>query len=68
MCGIAGFVELRERIDRDAALERRLRRMVDVIRHRGPDDRGKWTDGTCGLTLADAFHYFMSPDIQVLTV
>ena len=48
MCGIAGFLQLSGRLDRDIAIGR-LTRMVDVIRHRGPDDRGAWTDGTCGL-------------------
>ncbi len=48
MCGIAGFVRLDGRIDRDTAIGR-LNHMVDVIKHRGPDDRGAWTDGTCGL-------------------
>jgi asparagine synthase (glutamine-hydrolysing) len=48
MCGIAGFVDgpspfVPSDRDSNAAL---LRRMCDVIRHRGPDDEGTWvTDG-----------------------
>ncbi len=48
MCGIAGFIQLTDKLPRETALVR-LNRMVDVIRHRGPDDRGAWSDGTCGL-------------------
>jgi asparagine synthase (glutamine-hydrolysing) len=48
MCGIAGFLQLSGEIDRETA-QRRLHRMVDAIRHRGPDDRGIWADGVCGL-------------------
>jgi asparagine synthase (glutamine-hydrolysing) len=46
MCGIAGIVELdpRERVD-----ESRLRRMGDVLRHRGPDGEGRLLDGPAGL-------------------
>ena len=46
MCGIAGIVMLdpRERVD-----ESRLKRMRDVLRHRGPDDEGLWIEGRVGL-------------------
>jgi asparagine synthase (glutamine-hydrolysing) len=46
MCGIAGIVMLdpRERVD-----ESRLKRMRDVLRHRGPDDEGLWIEGPVGL-------------------
>jgi len=46
MCGIVGIVSLdpRERVD-----EALLKRMRDVLRHRGPDDEGLWTDGPVGL-------------------
>jgi asparagine synthase (glutamine-hydrolysing) len=36
MCGIAGFASIRG----DAAMEPRLRRMTDALRHRGPDEEG----------------------------
>jgi asparagine synthase (glutamine-hydrolysing) len=45
MCGIAGFVTNSER-ERDKTT---LARMTDLIRHRGPDDSGLWTDGIAFL-------------------
>ena len=46
MCGIAGIINF----DPHAAVDRdRLRRMRDVLRHRGPDGEGLWTDGSVGL-------------------
>lgn len=51
MCGIAGFVQFDGRVDRAEASER-LTRMAGVLRHRGPDDRGAWTDASCGLAHA----------------
>ena len=48
MCGIAGFVSLTgNRPDPD-----RLARMVATLRHRGPDDRGVFTDGPAALGAA----------------
>jgi len=46
MCGIVGIVNLnlRETVD-----EARLKRMRDVLRHRGPDGEGLWIDGPVGL-------------------
>jgi len=46
MCGIAGIVMLdpREKVE-----EIRLRRMRDVLRHRGPDNEGVWIEGPVGL-------------------
>jgi asparagine synthase (glutamine-hydrolysing) len=46
MCGIVGIVGLNplERVD-----ETRLKRMRDVLRHRGPDGEGLWADGAVGL-------------------
>ena len=46
MCGIAGIVKLdpTETVD-----EARLKRMRDVLRHRGPDGEGLWVDGPVGL-------------------
>ena len=35
MCGISGYLDLNRGVDTDT-----LRRMTDVIRHRGPDDEG----------------------------
>ena len=46
MCGIAGIV----RFDpRDVVDEARLKRMRDVLRHRGPDGEGLWLEGPVGL-------------------
>lgn len=46
MCGIVGIVsrDPGARID-----EARLRRMRDVLTHRGPDDDGLWIEGPVGL-------------------
>jgi len=45
MCGIAGII----RFDCHPVDEERLRRMRDVLRHRGPDAEGLWIDGPVGL-------------------
>ena len=47
MCGICGKLSLTGRpdlIDRDV-----LRRMMDAMRHRGPDDEGMYISGSVGL-------------------
>ena len=46
MCGIAGIVKLDPA---EAVDETRLKRMRDVLRHRGPDGEGLWIDGPVGL-------------------
>jgi len=46
MCGIAGIINFDP--DRPVDVER-LRRMRDVLRHRGPDGEGLWTEGPVGL-------------------
>ncbi|HET6956575.1 MAG TPA: asparagine synthase (glutamine-hydrolyzing) [Vicinamibacterales bacterium] len=53
MCGIAGFVEASTvatpfGLESSAAL---VRRMCDVIRHRGPDDEGTWVDEGVALGM-----------------
>lgn len=45
MCGITGFVSA----ENAALKEQRLRRMTDVIAHRGPDAEGYRTDGSVAL-------------------
>jgi asparagine synthase (glutamine-hydrolysing) len=45
MCGIAGIYDL-EGVAADTAP---LSRMVEAIRHRGPDASGTWADGPVGL-------------------
>src|SRR5256886_10024483 len=46
MCGIAGIVNF---TSESPVEEERLRRMRDVLRHRGPDGEGLWCDGPVGL-------------------
>src|SRR5215472_6844690 len=46
MCGIAGIVKLNPD---DTVDEVRVKRMRDVLRHRGPDGEGLWLDGPVGL-------------------
>jgi len=46
MCGIAGIVHLDPRVQVDI---NRLRRMRDVMSHRGPDGRGLFSDGHVGF-------------------
>ena len=46
MCGIVGIVNFNPQ---EAVDEARLKRMRDVLRHRGPDGEGLWTDGPVGL-------------------
>jgi asparagine synthase (glutamine-hydrolysing) len=48
MCGIAGIFEFGEHACVDAAA---LRRMCDVIAHRGPDDAGFFLQGKLGLGM-----------------
>ncbi len=49
MCGIAGFFQLREDRRSDEAL---LGRMVNSLRHRGPDEFGAYFDNHCALGQA----------------
>src|SRR5262245_33525261 len=48
MCGIAGFVSMTG----GAPDPERLLRMIATLRHRGPDDRGLFTDGPAALAAA----------------
>ena len=48
MCGIAGIVEFGQGAHVDSGA---LRRMCDVIAHRGPDDDGFFTQGRIGLGM-----------------
>lgn len=48
MCGIAGIFEFGEDANVDSGV---LRRMCDVIAHRGPDDDGFFTQGRIGLGM-----------------
>src|SRR5207247_8096313 len=46
MCGIVGIVKLNPQAAVD---EVGLKRMRDVLRHRGPDGEGMWIEGPVGL-------------------
>jgi len=48
MCGVSGFLLSDARLP-DGAAESRLRAMIAMLRHRGPDDEGLWTDSRAGL-------------------
>ncbi len=45
MCGIAGILNL----NREPVTSEVLKKMTDVIRHRGPDSEGIWTDKFVGF-------------------
>jgi len=49
MCGIVGFLGSSGSAGQDTAV---VRRMADLIRHRGPDDDGVWGDAEAGIALA----------------
>jgi len=48
MCGIAGILEFGDNTHVDSGV---LRRMCDVMAHRGPDDDGSFTQGGVGLGM-----------------
>jgi asparagine synthase (glutamine-hydrolysing) len=50
MCGIAGFFDPERRGD-PGAYERIAGSMADRLGHRGPDDRGVWSDAAAGIAL-----------------
>jgi asparagine synthase (glutamine-hydrolysing) len=45
MCGIAGLYNLND----EPVTRERVLKMCDLIRHRGPDDRDAWAQGSIGL-------------------
>src|SRR5262245_10235537 len=50
MCGLAGFLDLSGQLG-NAELYPTVLRMVDTLRHRGPDDAGAWVDENARLAL-----------------
>src|SRR5579859_3212124 len=50
MCGIAGFFDRRASLG-TAEAQQTAFRMTDSLAHRGPDDRGVWTDSETGIAL-----------------
>jgi asparagine synthase (glutamine-hydrolysing) len=51
MCGLAGFIDLSPRAGSYDLAAQGLA-MADVLRYRGPDDQGVWTDPAAGIALA----------------
>ncbi|MDD5425334.1 MAG: asparagine synthase (glutamine-hydrolyzing) [candidate division Zixibacteria bacterium] len=49
MCGIAGYFQIKGQAQPDRDL---LRRMISIIRHRGPDEFGAFFDHKCALGQA----------------
>lgn len=49
MCGFAGFLDLEAGRKSDPVAT--LRRMTDILVHRGPDDGGLWLDAETGIGL-----------------
>ena len=49
MCGIVGFLGSAATAGQDATI---VRRMADLLRHRGPDDDGVWSDPEAAIALA----------------
>jgi asparagine synthase (glutamine-hydrolysing) len=50
MCGIAGLFNS-NRDQSPETLDRVVFRMVETLRHRGPDDGGTWTDSDAGVAI-----------------
>ncbi len=50
MCGIAGFFNP-NRDQSPEALDHAVLRMVETLRHRGPDDGGTWNDPDAGIAI-----------------
>jgi asparagine synthase (glutamine-hydrolysing) len=50
VCGIAGFLDLKQRFGDEEATDL-ARAMADRLTHRGPDAGGVWTDITTGIAL-----------------
>lgn len=60
MCGISGFLwSGNGSLPIDA--EQRLWRMIAMLRHRGPDDTGVWSDNRCGVAHARLSIIDLSP-------
>ncbi len=50
MCGFAGFLDTRGRLD-PGDYRPIVQRMADTLTHRGPDDAGAWTDPAAGIAF-----------------
>jgi asparagine synthase (glutamine-hydrolysing) len=50
MCGLAGFLDVRNRHNAQD-MQDRVARMAGTLAHRGPDDQGTWVDPAAGIAL-----------------
>lgn len=50
MCGITGFLDISQNKDQ-TSFQGIITRMMETIRHRGPDDSGNWMDPHSGIAL-----------------
>ncbi len=50
MCGITGFLDISQNKDQ-TSFQAIITRMMETIRHRGPDDSGNWMDAHSGIAL-----------------
>src|SRR5437016_3644326 len=50
MCGLTGILAP-ARDSSAEVLEAQVTRMADSLRHRGPDDAGRWVDAAAGVAL-----------------
>lgn len=50
MCGITGFFDISQNKDQ-TSFQGTITRMMEPIRHRGPDDSGSWMDLQSGIAL-----------------
>jgi asparagine synthase (glutamine-hydrolysing) len=50
MCGITGFLDISEN-KKQTSFQETIARMMEPIRHRGPDDSGEWVDAQSGIAL-----------------
>ena len=59
MCGIAGHLNLDKKSDILAGLA--------LLRHRGPDEKGVFTDGVCHLGIRRLAIVVLTPGVQPVT-
>jgi asparagine synthase (glutamine-hydrolysing) len=49
MCGLAGFFRTADATSEE--MDRSIQKMIEPIRHRGPDDSGSWYDPSSGIAF-----------------
>jgi len=50
MCGITGYLDFSKNVD-EFSIRQTIVRMMDTLRHRGPDDSGEWMEAQNGIAL-----------------